>query len=204
VARNGVDIPPAFLSEALPVDVGSYLIEVSAPGYEHLSVEANVTAEGERREVTVPELTREQVAEEPPASPAAAGTVVEEASEAEAAAEPHPAQAREDRPGRRLRRDLGWVGIGVGAAGLLVGGIAGAVVLSEYGALGCGEGACAASPQEASRLNTLRVVSSVGLISGAAIGVAGITLLVTARRGETVVAVTPFVTGDSVGIRGWF
>jgi hypothetical protein len=76
---------------------------------------------------------------------------------------------------------LGWVGIAVGGAGLVFGGVTGGLALSKKSDLddaGCVDRRCPPSRQDdVDRYNTLRTLSGVGLIGGAVITTAGALLV---------------------------
>ncbi|MGC4068548.1 MAG: tetratricopeptide repeat protein [Polyangiaceae bacterium] len=80
------------------------------------------------------------------------------------------------------QRTWGWIGLGVGAAGVLTGAITGVIVASKYGELksDCPERTC--SDAESSRLDSyrsMRTVSTVGFIVGGVGTAVGLTLVLT-------------------------
>jgi hypothetical protein len=83
------------------------------------------------------------------------------------------------------RRTIGWVTLGTGGAGLLIGAVSGFLAMSKKSDLdkaGCANGSnCPASERSnVDSYNNLRVVSGVGLIAGAALAGVGAYLLLTA------------------------
>lgn len=78
-------------------------------------------------------------------------------------------------------RTWGWFGVGVGGSGLLLGGIAGAIMLSKRNDLengGCVDGHCYRDQRsDVNRYNTLRTVSTIGFIAGGIALGGGILLL---------------------------
>lgn len=85
-------------------------------------------------------------------------------------------------------RTWGWIGVGVGAAGIVTGSIAGILTLSKYGTLKdkCGtdrrcqptsDSEFSSLRNEVDGYRTLRTVSTVGLIVGGVAAAAGVTLL---------------------------
>jgi hypothetical protein len=80
------------------------------------------------------------------------------------------------------QRTWGWIGLGVGAAGVLTGAITGVIVASKYGELksDCPDRTCGEAEQ--SRLDTyrsMRTVSTVGFIVGGVGTAVGLTLVLT-------------------------
>lgn len=87
-----------------------------------------------------------------------------------------------------IQRTAGFVAIGVGGAGLVVGAVTGFLVASRHSDL---EGSCNAQNQcdpakqsDIDAYNSLRPISAVALIAGGVVTAAGVTLLLTAPRSE--------------------
>jgi hypothetical protein len=106
---------------------------------------------------------------------------------------------------------LGWVSIGIGAVGLAVGGVTGAVMLSKKKDLDaspeCENEACGIPEHDnVDQYNALRPVSTAGFIVGGVGLVGGLMLLVTAPSGEemTSAQLSPWVGVGSVGVVGRF
>jgi hypothetical protein len=99
-----------------------------------------------------------------------------------------PAPARASRGGG-TQRVLGWVSIGVGAAGVVAGAATGIAGIAQESSLleRCGDArACPASEADAvSTYDTTRVVSTVGFVVGAVGLAVGVPLLLTAPSGDT-------------------
>jgi hypothetical protein len=110
------------------------------------------------------------------------------------------------------RRTLGWVAVGVGAAGLVAGGVMTGLTASKKGFLdgkgGCQAGRCPAGTEaDVATYNALRVGTTIGFVVGAASGALGVTLLLTApsRRGSSAGAWTGIaIAPSSIGVRGAF
>jgi hypothetical protein len=105
------------------------------------------------------------------------------------------------------RRTWGWIGVGVGGAGLALGGVMGALALDKHASIensgACSDGRCPADKQsDVTRLNTFRVASSVGLIAGGVLAGTGIVLLLTAPSSERELAAT--LSGERVMLTGRF
>ena len=125
-----------------------------------------------------------------------------------------PAEAR--RPGapaqddRRasssIQRTAGWVTLAGGAAGLVVGGITGAIALSRSSTLnanpGCPEQCPYALSNDVDSLNTMRHVSTVAFIAGGVVATTGIVLVLTAPAKSSTTAL--WLSPTSAGLRGTF
>ena len=103
-------------------------------------------------------------------------------------------------------RTLGWVGVAAGGAGIAVGAIAGAMVASKKSQLNCPDNLC--NPDEVSvntvnSYNSLRTVSTVGFVAGAALALGGVVLLVTSSPSQNTTA-SVWVSPTSVGFSGRF
>jgi hypothetical protein len=105
-----------------------------------------------------------------------------------------------------------WIGFGVAAGGLVLGGVTGILAISKHSTLsdecknGCGPG----QPQsDLSAYHTMGTLSTVGFIIagvGAAAGITGVILLVTQPKTEptTGLQVTPVIGLGSLGATGTF
>lgn len=105
------------------------------------------------------------------------------------------------------QRTWGWVGVGAGGVGIALGSVMGGLALSKHSSIE-GSGACVdthcRSDQrpEIDRLNTFRLVSTVGFIAGGALAATGVVLLLTAPTNEHRVAAT--VSGNQLSLTGRF
>lgn len=159
----------------------------------------------------------------PPPIPAAAPpaqsqtAAVPGAAPAAQAAQPAAAESQESPAGTAAeapagqsstRKTLGWIGIGVGAAGLVVGGVTAGLASGKKSTIdsdpNCQSNHCA--PSESGLVNSynqLRTVSSIGFIAGGVLAVTGVTLLLTAPHPTQAGAGLWFGVG-SVGVAGRF
>lgn len=169
----------------ISVDPGAMTVVVTA---EHDEQRKSVTLkEGEQRDVrfvfapapTVPPATPVSTQKTSPVSP--------------------PADAPP-----RLQPILGWVGVGLGAAGLALGGTAGGMAWAQYGKFNCADKTCDEDPNDIDRYNTLRTVSTVGFITGGVLLATGVTLLLTIPRSTTTASLQPYLAPTSLGLRGTF
>jgi hypothetical protein len=181
---DGALIDPERVGTAQPVDPGSHRLVAK---YGTQVVERTVEVkEGERRQEVL------QLPTAPAAQPAPVS-------------QPPNLQAHGGAR-RGLQPTLGWIGIGVGAAGLALGattGIIAGVKLSSLRNDGCRDNWCPSNLSgRVDGYNTLRTISTVGLVAGAVVEVAGITLLLTSprRSGDFALMVGP----QHVAIKGGF
>lgn len=112
----------------------------------------------------------------------------------------------EDQPASgSWQRTAGWIGIGLGAAGVVVGGVTAGILVAKQGDLDCPDNACPASQEDAmASYNDLRPVSSAAFIAGGILAAAGVTLLLTAPSAEQSASITPYVGWASAGVTGTF
>jgi hypothetical protein len=109
VLRDGVAVSPEEWGLAVPVDPGDHVVVVSSPGRPQRTLNAHVGPESPTATVRIDRL--EDPASAPPSAPASATPAVVTPAPALATA-PTPAEAD---PGSKRR----WIGIGVGAAGVV-------------------------------------------------------------------------------------
>jgi len=126
-----------------------------------------------------------------------------------AAAPPQEAPPQDAGPtskGPGWQRAAGWTGVGLGGAGIILGGVTGGILLSKWSELDCGQASqmCNANGDQTAGLNSLRTVSTIGFIAGGVLAAAGVTLLITAPAKEKVARVRPYFTGDTLGLVGAF
>ncbi|RYZ09870.1 MAG: hypothetical protein EOO73_03030 [Myxococcales bacterium] len=163
VTIDGEEWPSALWGEPRPTNPGEHELR-ALHGAEEVKLKVTL-AEGDKRSETL--------AFQAPATPAPA--VVKAPPPLTAA----PASTQ---------RTLGFVAVGVGGAGLLVGAVTGILVASRHSDL---EGSCNAQHQcdparqsDIDSYNSLRPISTVALVAGGVVTAAGVTLLLTAPRSD--------------------
>ena len=201
VTLDGAPVPSAVLGVGRMVDPGAHTVRAEADGFApaqsvFTAVERNnqkVTLRLERVAGAVP-----AVAPPPPGAAPSPG-----AGPPPTPLSPSPSSSG---PTRKL---LGFVGLGVGGAGLVVGAVAGGVAVSKHASLQkvCPGGACPAS--QASNLDGYHVVSALstaGFVAGGVLAAAGVVLVVTAPRSTepSSAGVAPVIGAGRIGLRGWF
>lgn len=185
----------AMVGVPLPLDPGDHLLGASAPGKIGWSKTVSVPKEKAEIEVTVPVLQDAVVVAPPPAPGASTHGPQTPAPAADTSGvDPH---------------FLVYGGFGVGAAGFIVGTIAGVATLSKASDLekACNSGPCPPEQQDTiDGANNLANLSNIGFVlgfAGAAVGVVGLTLWKSDAPGETA-SVTAVVGPASAGLSGKF
>jgi hypothetical protein len=215
VSLDGVDVPSAALGVKRPVDPGKHSIKATAAGF--APGEATVSLlEGKSESVTI-ELKPGQDTSAPPvvaALPAGVTPSVKPTEPTPVLGNAAPVSPAPDHveAKRSTQKTLGFVALGVGAAGLIVGGITGGLALGKHGDIvkSCPEGHCPpdqkASLQPAiDSYNGMGTISTIGFIAGGALAATGVVLMLTAPRVKvTQATATPIVGLGFVGAKGSF
>ena len=197
VTLDGKPVPAELLGLKRPTDPGVHKLE------------ARRGAEVVTRDLTLKPGDTQTITLKLTGAPAAGGTPPPASPDTPPSA---PSANVEGGPSNRLRT-AGFVGVGVGGAGLLIGAITGGVAISTKGSLdaaGCSSGHCPTSQASAvSKYNTMRLVSGPSLIVGALLAAAGVTLVVVGKRPEgkaqaAAVQWAPWVGARSAGVEGAF
>jgi hypothetical protein len=204
IQLDGKDVPPSLLGMQRPVNPGTRQV-VGRLG-EQVVTEQVALAEGEAKELTLRFAPPASAPAPPPAAaPGPGASSPPPGAQSRALGEPDAGPESGD-----LQRTLGWVSIGVGGAGVVVGAITGAILLSQKSKLDdgdCLDGRC--GPDEQDRVesyNSLRPVSTTGFVVGGVGLAAGLTLLLTAPPAaeQAEAHVAPWVGIGSAGIAGRF
>jgi tetratricopeptide (TPR) repeat protein len=197
-ATLSVDGRPASLDaqRELLVEPGRHEISVQAP--EHRTVQSVVNVEG--GDHTTLEFTlapAERSAELP--APIAPQPMAAEGFHDDASSEPRET-------GGHAQNTLGYVSLGVGAAGLVGFGVVSALALMEQHKLRdlCPESSCApAHYSELDRYDVLKTASTAALIGGGAFVLLGGALLLFRPESERAQAkIEPLIGPGSLGLRG--
>ena len=190
VSVDDAAFPAAAFGIKRASDPGPHSVRASAPGFAPLVTSFTVT-EGQATVVSVtlrpipgPEPAAAATAETPPPALPSAPAHVESAA---------PAPLLSSTP---FGRTAGYAMLGIGAAGLVAGGVMGVLALSKHASLsgGCPDGHCAPSDSsQVSLYDTLATGSTVALVAGA-VGVAtGFTLLLTTPKAAPVTVYAGFL-----------
>ena len=209
VTVAGTAIPPALIGVERPTDPGTHEVVVTAPGY--LEQKTSVTlAEGATQEIAV------KLEKDPNAVAAAVPPPVATAPVVTTGPTAPPSDT-----GPKKSNTLAYVALGVGGAGLIVGGITGLLALGKKGDLkGCVDTKCPTSQKDTlDGAKSMATVSTVGFAVGfVGVGV-GVVLLLTGNSNSQAsfsaaklakrdllhgVHVEPWVGAQSAGVTGTF
>ena len=212
-AAGGADIPdPQVLLDEHPInsaslgvrraiDPGPHVLRASAEGYTSGELKFSAT-----QGMSIDEPLLLEKSAMPIATPAS--TLVPVNASAVAGSD-----AVAPAPPSKARKVLPWVAFGVGGAGLVVGGLTGILAMGKHSTLSsnCTNGSCGADQQNnLDSYHTLGTVSTIGFIVAGVGGAAGVVLLLTQPKGDSVAPATtglrivPVVGPGSVGATGTF
>lgn len=187
VLLDGHVVPPALIGIKQPLDPGQHVLEARGAGTSEETI--IVLAEGQVLEVPIRLVDRDGA--------------------------PHRARfgalhGHDDEPAPILWT-LGWVATGVGAAGLLAGAITGGLALGERDHLDerCPNRACGpAFHGDVDAFESLRLASTVALIAGGAVTLAGVSMVIVGAvsdaDAETDTATRLSLTPSGLWVRGRF
>jgi hypothetical protein len=205
VTVGGAPIPPALIGVERPTDPGTHEVVVSAPGY--LEQRSNVTlTEGGTQELAI-KLEKNAAAAGAPPPPATAAPAVVTTG---------PVTPVDDTSPKK-NHTLAYVALGVGGAGLVVGGITGFLALGKKSDLeNCENNRCPSSQADTlDSAKSMATVSTVGFTVGfVGVGV-GVVLLLTGSNSARAsaplpklatgrVEVSPYFAGNGAGLNGTF
>lgn len=182
VTIDGELVPVAALGVRRPIDPGSHVIKADGAGFKPAEATVMVVAQ---QEVPV--------------------SLALEADPTESTDDTGTVGARGDSSTGDTLRLVGFVALGVGAAGLIVGAITGGLAIGKHGELtdACGEdGRCPAEQQGTlDDYNTFGTVSTVGFIAGGVLAAAGLVLVLVAPSGTEQATLQLSPTGVSATLR---
>jgi hypothetical protein len=196
VLLDGVEVPSAAIGVPRAVDAGQHLATVTVDYGKGSQGTVNI---GEGKSQT---LTLEVKIEDPPP-----GVKLPPHEPGPGIGPGVPQQP--DVPYSPLRRNAGFVTLGLGGAGIVMGAITGGLVLSMHGSLAssCPGGKCPASQQgKLDSYNALGAASTGGFIGGAVLAGVGVVLVLTAPKAPARAALTvlPTLGGGALGAVGSF
>jgi len=197
VSVDGVPVPSSLVGSGRLVNPGTHQVD-ARHGDEQAHAELTL-ADGERKAAALKFVAAA-------AAPAPAPTVVP-ALVPPAQPAPAPVQSHADEPpSSSAQRTWGWVAIGAGGVGLVVGSVTGLIAVGKKsdidGNPNCRGDHCAPSAQSTvDTYNTCRTLATVGFYAGGAFAALGVVLLVTAPNQ---VSAQAYVGPGSAGLRGTF
>lgn len=204
VTWDGAAVSAATLGVPRPANPGSHQLHAACAGYSPVDATVNVPAGGS---VDAPLMMKKGPSSDTSTPPPTG--VGANAATATPGAPPGPEQPAAPSGGPGV---WPWVAFGVAGAGLVAGGIAGALVLSKHSDLAnkCSGGNCTSQYQsDVDSYNTMGLVSTIGFVVAGVGAAAGITLLVVHPKADAAPAsasvhVTPVVGLGSIGAVGSF
>lgn len=204
VTLDDQPFPNAALGVKRPVDPGDHVVKATAQGYKPGEAHFNVVEAGDASAIIELEKDPNAVV----AGPTPGGP---QQGNGPGPIEPPP----EGSSGGSTQKTLGWAALGVGAAGVVVGGIFGVLAIGAHGDLAdaCQNGTCPANKDsDISSYHTKGLVSTIGFIVGGVGLAGGAVLLLTAPKGHaearvgqgTGTFVSPYLGPGSAGVVGKF
>jgi hypothetical protein len=210
VVLDGSPVNTASLGVRRSVDPGSHVLQVSADGMKPAEVRFDVPPGGAVDEPVTLEVDRSAPSPLAPASvPATAPS--EQTSVSPGAEPPSSAPSTSSRGGSGTV--LPWVAFGIGGAGLAAGAVTGFLAMQKHSDLAnkCDRAACQLAQQgDLDSYHTIATISTAGFIVGGVGVVAGVVLMLTRPKPETVpppqigLRVVPVIGLGSIGAVGAF
>ncbi len=186
---DGIALARAAWDVAVPVDPGEHVIVASASGRIASQTKVTVEADGSTKEVEVGELAIDPNANKP----------VEPVKPIEPPKPPPPPPPAKPSP----LKLVGFVALGVGGAGLVAGGILGAVAVGQWSNAKslCPGGICPTDEgiDTGKRAGTFADVATVALIAGGVIAAGGLALVLFAPKAKTSAWISPTWGGVVLG-----
>jgi hypothetical protein len=195
VTLNEQPLPIAALGVERPVNPGTIHARAEAPGYRPAEAEVQLK-EGERGPIL--ELTLVEIPKAEPEVLAAQSSVMR----TDGGASPN-----------KTMQTLGYVGLGVGGAAIVVGAVAGIIAYNRHAELvDCADdtSTCSGGVEGAEELNDdyhkFATIADVAVISGGVLAAAGLVLILAApdEQPPTEAHITPYVGLGSIGAVGTF
>jgi hypothetical protein len=200
VFLDGQPVPRAVLGVNQPVNPGDHVIRAQAKGL--APVEARVKVTERKAETVTLTLGAPPPLPVPPPPPVKPPVLVAPVAPPPAVVPPPPA------PKSSTQRTLGFVGLGVGVAGLAMGGIAGGIALGKHASLApsCPGGHCLNQQSAVDSYNLAGNISTAGFVVGGVLAATGVVLLVTAPRKRPAkdAWIAPIVGAGYAGAAGGF
>lgn len=205
VKLDGEAFPSAALGVKRPVDPGSHELVATAPGFGQGTKTFEV-AEGKTVDVEIVLTESADGGGAVAGGGAALGTDQPDSPPDQ----PDQPDQPDDAGGGDWMTPVGFVALGLGGAGLILGGVTGALAIGKRGELtdNCDGNSC--SPAQRDTLDSYRLMgtlSTVGFIAGGVLAAGGVTLLILApsdSEGADSAFVSPYVGPTELGVAGRF
>jgi hypothetical protein len=188
---DGRLVSTGLVGEVTPVNPGKHSVELKAGG--KTSSQLVEVGLGEKKEVLLDASALTHSSAPAASSKVSGGSSGASASAPSASGHSLPADSSSNHGS--WHKPVGFATLGVGAAGVAVGAITGALVLGKQHALdknpGCADHSCPRSLEgDVSSYNSLRNVSTTAFIAGGVLAATGITLLLTGPKREAQAALS--------------
>jgi hypothetical protein len=207
VMLDDTAVPAAAFGVRRPADPGKHVVRATATGFTPVEVTVSLV-EGKVETVTL-ELKPGPGGPPPPATTttATSGAANPPGSTAPGGSPPPPGDRAEG--SGSTQKAVGFVGIGLGGVGLIIGAVAGGVAMSKHSALEmtCPMGHCANTTPNVNSVNSydsVGTISTAGFIAGGALAVTGIILVATAPKSVQRASITPLIGVGYAGVSGHF
>jgi phage gp36-like protein len=206
VKIDGAAVPQALMDADQLVDPGERRIE-GAYGNKVVK-QSIVVKESDYSQVTL-QFAQQGVAATPilPSVP----NQLEKAAQPSTGAVPMVPAPASDKHSGGGQKVVGWLGVSVGAAGLVVGATSGILANSKRSSLldsnKCSADKLHCSPDlvsDVNAYNSLRTVSTIGFVAGGVLAAAGVTLILTAPKQESSPPVGLWLGPSGAGVYGGF
>lgn len=213
VLVDGKEVPRALWGVKVPVNPGTHKIELEDGNRKVFAVVTLAERETRRVALKLEPLPAPANSSPPAAAPA---TKPDKAPVSKPPPLPQRSSPTPPPPPPEPKRgstatSQGWLALGVGGAGLLMGGIAGGLAINKRKQLdeaGCMDNKCPSSEADnVDAYNSMRTVSTVGFVAGGLGVAAGLVILLTrpsADPGRSQTSVTPWVGAGNAGVLGRF
>lgn len=189
VTIDGEEVPAAALGVKRPVDPGQHVVKADGTGWKPGEATVTITAKQETPVTITLEADPDEVGDDDD-DVGGGGTTT-------------PSGGTGD-----TLRLVGFIGIGVGAAGLILGGVMGGLAIGKHGDLtdACGDnGQCPPDQQDnLDSFNTFGTVSTVGFIAGGVIAAAGVALVIVGSMGSSEEGAALVMTPNGFAVQGRF
>jgi hypothetical protein len=218
IQRDAETLHEAQWGVPVPVDPGSHVVTASAPGKLPWQTTVVVREEGKTLEVPVSPL-----ADAPPGAPSGvaaapspgAATSASQGAIAPAGTNATPSGADTGAArGGGMTKTLAWVGLGVGAAGIVTGLVTGGLAMSKRSSASgspCASGPCqpgdlSSYQSDRDSFYSLGTVSTISFVTGGAFAAAGVVLLLVAPHSEPAQTAwaSPYMSPTGAGVTGHF
>ncbi len=205
VTLDGAVVPSAALGLERPVNPGKHAVHAEAPGMK--AGDGTFTVDPGKAATFTLALERDPTAVVAPVPPP-----TDPQAPPPTTGNPPPPGADVSTNGGSMNRTLGYVGIGVGGAGVLVGVITGIIAMGKHSDLS--SNACATKPcsaGDATQFNSdldsyhsMGTISTVAFVVGGVAAAAGVILLVTAPKKPATAWISPTIGLGTFGAAGQF